>query len=112
MFRPLITTPEQIALLIADGNAARLFETLKVVIVDELHALAPSKRGALLALGLARIGRLAPETVRIGLSATVADPGALAAWLVSQDGGQPAATRITGVAGAAPAMPVMRVAAA
>jgi ATP-dependent helicase Lhr and Lhr-like helicase len=104
----LITTPEQIALLIADGNAARLFETLKVVIVDELHALAPSKRGALLALGLARISRLAPQAVRIGLSATVADPNELAAWLVPQNGrqeedsAQAAATRITGVAGAAP----------
>jgi ATP-dependent helicase Lhr and Lhr-like helicase len=98
----LITTPEQIALLIADGHAARLFGTLKAVIVDELHALAPSKRGALLALGLARIGRLAPEAVRIGLSATVADPDALAAWLVPQDGAQARATLITGVAGAAP----------
>jgi ATP-dependent helicase Lhr and Lhr-like helicase len=103
----LITTPEQIALLIADGNTARLFENLKTVIVDELHALAPSKRGALLALGLARIGRLAPEAVRIGLSATVADPDALAAWLVPQDGGQAAATRITGAAGAAPDIAIL-----
>ena len=98
----LITTPEQIALLIADGNAARLFGTLKAVIVDELHALAPSKRGALLALGLARIGRLAPRAVRIGLSATVADPDGLAAWLVPRDRGQAHATLITGAAGAEP----------
>jgi ATP-dependent helicase Lhr and Lhr-like helicase len=105
----LITTPEQIALLIADGHAARLFENLKAVIVDELHALAPSKRGALLALGLARIAQLAPQAVRIGLSATVADPDGLAAWLVPQttEGPQAQATRITGAAGAAPDIAIL-----
>jgi ATP-dependent Lhr-like helicase len=105
----LITTPEQIALLIADGHAPRLFENLKAVIVDELHALAPSKRGALLALGLARIARLAPRAVRIGLSATVADPEALAAWLVPQKpgGAETQATRIVGAAGAAPDITIL-----
>ncbi|MDP4823963.1 MAG: DEAD/DEAH box helicase, partial [Aestuariivirgaceae bacterium] len=51
----LITTPEQIALLIADPNAAHLFKNLRFLILDELHSLVSSKRGALLALGLARL---------------------------------------------------------
>lgn len=77
----LLTTPEQIALLIAHRDAPILFGGLKRIIVDEIHALAPGKRGDLLALGLARIGTLAPEALRIGLSATVDDPDRLAAWL-------------------------------
>ncbi len=105
----LITTPEQIALLIADPLAARLFQDLKAVIVDELHALAPSKRGALLALGLARIGVMAPQAVRIGLSATVADPEALAAWLVPQGPGaaEARANIVAGAAGAAPDIAIL-----
>jgi ATP-dependent helicase Lhr and Lhr-like helicase len=105
----LITTPEQVALLVADGQAARLFKDLQAVIVDELHALAPSKRGALLALGLARIAALAPQAVRIGLSATVADPQALAAWLVPQmaEGADTQATLVVGTPGAAPDIGVL-----
>jgi ATP-dependent Lhr-like helicase len=79
----LLTTPEQIALLIADPHAGRYFERLKTIVLDELHALAASKRGDLLALGLARLQRLAPATKRIGLSATVADPGHLGRFLAS-----------------------------
>ena len=54
------------------------------MILDELHALAPTKRGDLLALDLARLQRLAPGHVRIGLSATVARPSELRAYLVPQ----------------------------
>ncbi len=67
----LVTTPESLFLLL--GSKAR--ETLRgvhTVIVDEIHALAPSKRGAHLALSLERLGRLcAREPQRLGLSATV-----------------------------------------
>ncbi|HVY86246.1 MAG TPA: DEAD/DEAH box helicase, partial [Caulobacterales bacterium] len=78
----LMTTPEQLCLLIASQHARAFFEDLRAVVVDEIHALAPTKRGDLLALALARLARWAPAHRRIGLSATVADPGALAAWLV------------------------------
>ncbi len=81
----LVTTPEQVALLLANPDAAHLFRSLKTVVIDELHALAPSKRGALLALALARLKRLSPASIRIGLSATVADVDTLRAWLEPQD---------------------------
>jgi len=77
----LITTPESLALLLSYADAADIFRPLRCVIVDELHALAGTKRGDLLALGLARLARLAPGCRRVGLSATVADPDALLAWL-------------------------------
>jgi ATP-dependent Lhr-like helicase len=80
----LLTTPEQVALLISGTDASYLFADLETVILDELHALVPSKRGDLLALGLARLGALAPGLVLTGLSATVARPTELRAWLVPQ----------------------------
>jgi ATP-dependent Lhr-like helicase len=80
----LLTTPEQVALLLSHADTARLFAGLKTVIIDEIHALTANKRGDLLALGLARLKRLAPEQVRIGLSATVARPSELRAFLVPQ----------------------------
>ena len=80
----LLTTPEQLALLIASEDAGYLFADLETVILDELHALVPSKRGDLLALGLARLRRLAPGLMLIGLSATVARPSELRAWLDAQ----------------------------
>src|SRR3954465_13450067 len=70
----LLTTPEQLALLLAHSRADQLFAGLKTVVLDELHALYNSKRGDLLALGLARLATLAPGYRRVGLSATVADP--------------------------------------
>jgi ATP-dependent Lhr-like helicase len=63
-----------------------LFGALKCVILDELHALATSKRGDLLSLDLARLRMLAPELTAIGLSATVARPSELAAFLVPHKG--------------------------
>ena len=77
----LLTTPEQLCLLIASEHARVFFEDLQAVIIDEIHALAPTKRGDLMALALSRISRWAPNHRRIGLSATVADPDSLAKWL-------------------------------
>ncbi len=77
----LMTTPESLALLLSYSDSDRLFHPLRCVIVDELHALAGTKRGDLLALALARLGRLAPAARRVGLSATVAAPDQLLAWL-------------------------------
>jgi ATP-dependent Lhr-like helicase len=80
----LLTTPEQLALLIASKEAERFFGDLQFVVFDELHSLVTSKRGHLLALGLARLRRLAPGLRTIGLSATVAEPDDLRRWLVAQ----------------------------
>lgn len=86
----LLTTPESLALLLSYYDAARLFSGLKCVVVDELHALAHSKRGALLSLGLARLETLAPGHRRVGLSATVKDPAQLVQWLADAKSGRPA----------------------
>src|SRR5215469_12370981 len=80
----LLTTPEQLALLLASRDAPRMFASLRVIVLDELHAFANTKRGDLLALGLARLALYAPEARRVGLSATVADPAPLQRFLVPQ----------------------------
>ena len=82
----LLTTPEQLALLLAGPDAAPLFATLKRVVLDELHAIVTSKRGDLLALGLARLRALAPQASVVGLSATVRDPDELRGWIVARPG--------------------------
>ena len=80
----LLTTPEQLALLLASADAPYLFGTLKRVVLDELHSLVTSKRGDLLSLGLARLFALAPRLATVGLSATVAEPDDLCRFLVPQ----------------------------
>ena len=82
----LLTTPEQVALLLSHADAPQLFAGLTTVVLDELHALAPTKRGDLLALDLARLAAIAPGHARIGLSATVARPSELRAYLEPQSG--------------------------
>jgi len=81
----LLTTPEQLALLLSHKDSARLFAGLKSVIVDELHAMAGGKRGHLLALGLARLRGLAPGLRATGLSATVPDPQPLLDFLSARN---------------------------
>ncbi len=77
----LLTTPESLALLLSYEDAARTFAGLQRVIVDEIHALTESKRGDQLMLALSRLQTLAPGLRRIGLSATVEDPAAIARLL-------------------------------
>lgn len=77
----LLTTPESLALLLSYEDAPRMFAGLRRVVVDELHALAESKRGDQLMLLIARLATLAPGLRRVGLSATVEDPPALARYL-------------------------------
>jgi len=74
----LLTTPESLALLVSYEDAGRTFAGLKRIIVDEIHALAESKRGDQLMLALSRLSSLAPGLRRVGLSATVEDPAAIA----------------------------------
>lgn len=77
----LLTTPEQLALLISHPHAELMFGTLRRVVLDELHALVTSKRGELLSLGLARLARLAPDMRITALSATIAQPEMLRDWI-------------------------------
>ncbi|MFC4667446.1 ligase-associated DNA damage response DEXH box helicase [Seohaeicola nanhaiensis] len=74
----LLTTPESLALLLSYEDAPRIFAGLQRVVVDEIHALAESKRGDQLFLGLARLQNLCPGLRRVGLSATVEDPASIA----------------------------------
>ncbi len=101
----LLTTPEQLALLLASADAPYLFGSLRRVILDELHALVTSKRGDLLSLGLARLFRVAPNLSSIGLSATVAEPDDLCRFMVPQRDSEARAARadlIVAESGAAP----------
>jgi len=77
----LLTTPESLALLISYEDAPRMFKGLQRVVVDEIHALADSKRGDQLMLALSRLQTIAPDMRRVGLSATVDDPQAIATFL-------------------------------
>ncbi|MDB5654470.1 MAG: box helicase-like [Tardiphaga sp.] len=97
----LLTTPEQLALLLSSDDAPFLFGSLKRVVLDELHALVTSKRGDLLSLGLARLWQLAPAMRIIGLSATVAEPESLARFLVPQLDGEVLSADIVVAGGAA-----------
>ncbi|MFZ0236638.1 MAG: ligase-associated DNA damage response DEXH box helicase [Xanthobacteraceae bacterium] len=98
----LLTTPEQLALLLASADAPYLFGTLRRVVLDELHALVTSKRGDLLSLGLARLFRIASELTSIGLSATVAQPDDLCRFMVPQRDGPAGADLIVAEGGAPP----------
>jgi len=104
----LLTTPEQVALLLANAEAERFFKDLRYIIFDELHSLVTSKRGHMLSLGLARLRRLAPKLQTIGLSATVAEPLELQKWLVAQpEGGERHAGIVTVEGGAKPDISIL-----
>ncbi|RVT87149.1 ligase-associated DNA damage response DEXH box helicase [Rhodobacteraceae bacterium CCMM004] len=77
----LLTTPESLALLTSYEDSARTFAGVQRVVVDEIHALAESKRGDQLMLALSRLQALVPGVRRVGLSATVEDPAAIARFL-------------------------------
>jgi ATP-dependent helicase Lhr and Lhr-like helicase len=99
----LLTTPEQLALLLASADGPYLFKTLRRVVLDELHSLVTSKRGDLLSLGLARLFALAPALTSVGLSATVAEPDDLCRFLVPQPGsGRARADLVVAEGGAQP----------
>jgi ATP-dependent Lhr-like helicase len=99
----LMTTPESLALMLSYDDAQTIFAGLKTIVIDELHAIAGTKRGDLLSLGMARLRRLAPQARAVGLSATVADPAKLAAYLSATGLPNPADVAIVrGRDGAAP----------
>jgi ATP-dependent helicase Lhr and Lhr-like helicase len=81
----LLTTPESLALLLSYPDTEKFFASLRCVIIDELHALATTKRGHHLALCLARLATVSPKARFVGLSATVANPPELADYLRLRD---------------------------
>jgi ATP-dependent Lhr-like helicase len=80
----LMTTPESLEVMLASSRvpAATLLRDLRIVVVDEVHALAGTDRGAHFMSVLERIVRLTGRDVqRIGLSATVGNPQVILQWL-------------------------------
>ncbi len=81
----LLTTPESLAVLLSQPAILPLFAGLRWVVVDEVHALAPTKRGADLALSLERLSAVAPSLQRVGLSATAAPLSEAARFLTGMN---------------------------
>jgi len=85
----LVTTPESLAVMLAQKDYAAHFRNCQFVIVDELHSFAGNKRGADLTISLERVEQLQEKSAsplcRIGLSATAAPLDLLAHFLVGGD---------------------------
>jgi len=82
----LVTTPESLYVLLGSDSGRQMLGTTRTVIVDEIHAIAASKRGSHLALSLERLQALCVEPlVRIGLSATQKPIDAVSRFLVGRD---------------------------
>ncbi len=83
----LVTTPESLYILLTSASGRKMLASTRTVIVDEIHAMAPNKRGAHLSLSLERLQRLARgQLTRVGLSATQKPIEEIARFLVG--GGQ------------------------
>jgi Lhr-like helicase len=81
----LVTTPESLYILLSSDSGRAMLKSVKSVIVDELHAVAGSKRGSHLMLSLERLQALCERPlVRIGLSATVKPLQEMARFLIGQ----------------------------
>jgi ATP-dependent Lhr-like helicase len=102
----LLTTPESLSLLLSYPDSGLIFEGLKTIVVDEVHAFATGKRGDLLSLCMARLQRLAPGLRRVALSATVADADGYRAWL-APDGDIDQVTLVQGEPGAEPDIAIL-----
>ncbi|MDB4892627.1 MAG: associated domain protein, partial [Gemmatimonadetes bacterium] len=88
----LITTPESLHILLTSVRGRTLFSSLRAVIVDEIHAVAGTKRGTHLALTMERLAQLAPDVPqRIGLSATQKPLDEIARFLAGCDAPGPEA---------------------
>jgi len=87
----MLTTPESVESMLVSGGVDhdRLFADLRAVIVDEIHAFAAGDRGWHLLAVLERLSRIAGRPLqRLGLSATVGNPGELLTWLQGSSDGQ------------------------
>ena len=96
----LITTPESLYLMLTSERASKTLGTVETVIVDEVHSLAPNKRGAHLAVSLERLAWLTGRPFqRVGLSATVRPAERVAAWLGGSERGRPRPVEILDAGG-------------
>jgi ATP-dependent Lhr-like helicase len=102
----LLTTPESLSLLLSHADAGLIFENLRTIVVDEVHAFATGKRGDLLALCMARLQTLAPQLRRVALSATIADADSYRAWL-APNGDIDSVTLVEGDPGADPKLAIL-----
>ncbi len=81
----LVTTPESLYILLTAQRSREMLRTVRTVIVDEIHAVLESRRGAHLALSLERLAHIARQPIqRIGLSATLEPIEEVARWLVGR----------------------------
>ena len=86
----VVTTPEWLYILLGSESGRAMLKTTRTVIVDEIHALAPNKRGTHLSLSLERLAALCGDRVlRVGLSATQTPIELVARFLVGADGASP-----------------------
>ena len=89
----VVTTPESHYILLGSESGRAMLHTTRTVIVDEIHAVAPNKRGVHLAVSLERLAALCGDRLlRIGLSATQKPIETMAHFLVGANAeGRPAA---------------------
>src|SRR5437764_1502071 len=82
----VVTTPESLYILLGSQSGRKMLATTRAVIVDEIHAVAPNKRGSHLAISLERLAALCGgPLLRVGLSATQKPIEAVARFLVGPD---------------------------
>jgi len=93
----LITTPESLAIVLSSVKFIEHLRDVQYCIIDEIHALADSKRGVHLSLSVERLSRMASYMTRIGLSATVAPIEEIAKFLVGFKDGKPNNCKIVDV---------------
>ena len=84
----VVTTPESLYILLGSESGRAMLATTRTIIVDEIHALAPNKRGSHLALSLERLAALTEKPpLRVGLSATQKPVEEIARFLVGTPAG-------------------------
>ncbi|MDR1747823.1 MAG: DEAD/DEAH box helicase, partial [Spirochaetaceae bacterium] len=99
----LALTPESLAILLLNARARTILSEVRYVVLDEIHAVLGTKRGAFLACQIARLALSAGEFQRVALSATVNPPQAAADFV----GGLRPASGLEAVSGTAAAEPVI-----
>ena len=102
----LLTTPESLSLLLSYSDSITMFEGIRTIVIDEVHAFATGKRGDLLSLCMARLQTISPGMRRVALSATVADADGYRAWL-APDGDIDQVAMVQGEAGADPNIAIL-----